>query len=61
MPTASGVEVVVVKVAVANFGPPVVPSIPDPRLVVPLKKFTVPVGLMVPLVVTVAVKVTAAP
>src|SRR5438067_9223921 len=40
---------------------PVVVSVPRPRLVVPSKKVTMPVGVPAPLPLTVAVKVTAWP
>ena len=56
MPPAS-VEVV----KVATWKPPTVPKVPVPRAVVPSWKVTVPVGGFVPVVVTVAVIVTAAP
>jgi hypothetical protein len=46
---------------VATWEPPTVLSVPVPRAVVPSLKVTVPVGAFVPVVVTVAVKVTETP
>jgi hypothetical protein len=56
VPTAS-VDVV----KVATWNPPTVLKVPVPRAVVPSLKVTVPVGGFVPVVTTVAVKVTATP
>jgi hypothetical protein len=51
---------VVLKVAVARVAWPAA-SVPVPRLVAPSMNVTVPVGLLGPLPVTVAVKVTVCP
>ena len=58
------VWVLTARLDVVNFAvvvPPLVLSVPWPMLVPPSEKVTVPVGLLEPVAVTVAVKVTAWP